>query len=347
MDLVSIIVPVYNVERWLPNCMSSLLGQNYSKVEIILIDDGSKDRSGQLCDEYALKDERVKVIHKPNGGVASARNLGLDHATGKYVCFVDPDDCLNSEAIETWVDVQHRTNADLVVSAIIVQEIKNGEVISNREKFVIDNEQGLMTDDMDCLLVTLSRTQLLSSLLSKLFRKDLIDKKKIRFENLVQYEDHCFVLDYLLACKKIYVTRDTFYLYRRYLSTERISLTNHFQRNNAHTFYVYQKEKAIVEQYGLEGKQFALEAERRVIYNVTSDISQMMGEPKQTRTEISSRIQEYTKDGDIAVLLQKYQNNQFDILTNAILSYVNNQSIWRFAYIKFLQFLRRMKGRCH
>ena len=99
-DTVSIIVPIYNKEKYLEKCLDSILGQTYRDLEIILVDDGSTDNSLAICQRYAEKDPRIKIYHKPNGGVSSARNLGLEKSTGKYISFVDPDDFIHSEFIE-------------------------------------------------------------------------------------------------------------------------------------------------------------------------------------------------------------------------------------------------------
>lgn len=99
-SLVSVIIPVYNAENYIRKCLDSVLAQTYTNLEIILIDDGSPDNSGKICDEYARRDERIKVIHKENGGVSSARNAGLDVAKGEYIGFVDPDDYIDSEMYE-------------------------------------------------------------------------------------------------------------------------------------------------------------------------------------------------------------------------------------------------------
>lgn len=96
-ELISVIVPVYNIEQYLPACIESILAQTYTNLEIIFIDDGSTDGSGRVCDEYAAKDARIRVIHKPNGGVSSARNVGLDAATGTLIGFVDGDDTIAPE----------------------------------------------------------------------------------------------------------------------------------------------------------------------------------------------------------------------------------------------------------
>ena len=94
---ISVIVPVYNVENYLPRCVDSILSQSFTDFELILVDDGSPDNSGKICDEYAEKDNRVRVFHKPNGGVSSARNLGLDNALGEFVTFIDSDDYVGRE----------------------------------------------------------------------------------------------------------------------------------------------------------------------------------------------------------------------------------------------------------
>lgn len=100
MPLVSIIVPVYNVEKYLPRCIDSILGQTYTDLELILIDDGSHDSSGHICDEYALKDKRIRVFHKDNAGVSAARNLGISKAAGNWIMFVDSDDWVDINAIK-------------------------------------------------------------------------------------------------------------------------------------------------------------------------------------------------------------------------------------------------------
>ena len=100
MTKISVIVPIYKVEKYLARCVDSIINQTYKNLEIILVDDGSPDGCGAMCDEYAKKDERIKVIHKENGGLSSARNAGLDIATGDYIAFVDSDDRLSSDAYE-------------------------------------------------------------------------------------------------------------------------------------------------------------------------------------------------------------------------------------------------------
>lgn len=100
-ELISVIVPVYNVERYLRRCVDSILHQTYRNLEVLLVDDGSTDASGAICDEYAAQEECVTAVHQKNGGLSAARNTGLERAQGTYLCFVDSDDFLDSRMLET------------------------------------------------------------------------------------------------------------------------------------------------------------------------------------------------------------------------------------------------------
>ena len=113
-DLVTVIIPVYKVEKFLDRCVQSIVDQTYSNLEIILIDDGSPDNCPQMCDEWAKRDRRIKVVHKENAGAGMARNTGLDHATGAYVCFFDSDDFVESNAVECAYTVATENDADMV-----------------------------------------------------------------------------------------------------------------------------------------------------------------------------------------------------------------------------------------
>ena len=113
-DLLSVIIPVYKVEAYLRQCLDSVVTQTYSELQIILVDDGSPDGSGAICDEYAAKDSRIQVIHQPNAGVSAARNAGMDMATGEYLTFIDSDDYIDPDMYEALLKVAHETGADVV-----------------------------------------------------------------------------------------------------------------------------------------------------------------------------------------------------------------------------------------
>ena len=115
-ELISIVVPVYNAENYLEKCINSIIGQTYRNLEIILIDDGSNDNSLSICEKFALQDNRIKVFHQNNGGVASARNKGLSEASGEFIAWVDSDDSIEPEYIEKLYDAVKEYNADISIA---------------------------------------------------------------------------------------------------------------------------------------------------------------------------------------------------------------------------------------
>lgn len=133
-EKISVIIPVYNVEAYLSKCVDSVLNQSYQNFEVILVDDGSKDQSGGICDAYAKKDARVKVIHKQNEGLSSARNKGLDHATGNYYYFLDSDDYIAEDTLELLLGAIRRTGSDLALCNIQYVD-EQGTVLSRQNAF--------------------------------------------------------------------------------------------------------------------------------------------------------------------------------------------------------------------
>ena len=131
-EKVSVIIPIYNVEKYLEKCLNTIINQTYKNLEIILIDDGSTDKSSTICDEYCEKDKRIKVIHKNNEGVSSARNKGIELSKGKYIVFIDPDDYVTDEHVEVLYDCIISNNVDLVISNLI--DINEDGIILNNER---------------------------------------------------------------------------------------------------------------------------------------------------------------------------------------------------------------------
>ena len=132
-DLISVIVPIYNVEKYLNRCVDSIINQTYKNLEIILVDDGSPDNCGKICDEYAKKDKRIKVIHKKNGGLSDARNAGIDLAKGKYIGFVDSDDYIEKDMYSYLYNLVLENNAQ--ISICNWYEVNENERIDKNIKF--------------------------------------------------------------------------------------------------------------------------------------------------------------------------------------------------------------------
>ena len=148
-DLISVVVPIYNVEKYLPKCVESICGQTYRNLEIILVDDGSPDQCGKLCDDYAKMDERIKVIHKKNGGLSDARNAGIEVATGKYIGFVDSDDYIHPQMYELLYDSLQKDKTCIAVCAFqSIQESEHVEtkVLNSIQAEVISSE----TERINC-----------------------------------------------------------------------------------------------------------------------------------------------------------------------------------------------------
>ena len=203
-ELISVIVPVYNVENYLEKCLYSLLNQTYSNIQIVLIDDGSTDKSGKICDSYLEKDKRIVVYHTSNRGVSSARNLGLANSKGKYIYFLDPDDYLEVDALEKLHDHIEKFATDLVQCSYYKNYLdKKSEVVHSRAEISKQKAiQSLLRWD----------GYITSFCWDKLFKRERIGDTTFK-TNLKVGEDDLFVFEYLLKCEKVSVIDDPLYNY--------------------------------------------------------------------------------------------------------------------------------------
>ena len=189
--MISIIVPVYNAEQYLHRCIDSILTQSYTDFELLLVNDGSKDASGAICDEYATQDTRVRVFHKENGGVSSARNIGLDNAQGEYITFCDADDYVG----EDWLAAYSEAIANNVDLAIQGYYAIDGD---NTVEKLLQPHSGKSIEAKRQLVVDLFAQEVYYYLWVKLFRRDLLEAHHIRFDKQsVLGEDTQFISKYL------------------------------------------------------------------------------------------------------------------------------------------------------
>lgn len=212
--IISIIVPVYKVENVLHYCIDSILNQTFQDFELILVDDGSPDDSRKICDEYAEKDTRVKVIHKENGGVSSARNAGIEVAQGEYICFVDSDDYLENDYLEVLIETKKKySDYDNIWCGFQTVEDYNGK---NKELVISDNNTEISCYSLEDIMI-LHEKWLDASPCNKIFNKRFVDSNKIKFsENLSLGEDLLFNFQYLDCTeKKIVVINKPLYNYIR------------------------------------------------------------------------------------------------------------------------------------
>ena len=171
--MISVIVPVYNVESYLRRCIDSIINQTYRDIEIILINDGSTDNCGAICDEYAALDGRITVIHKANGGLSDARNAGIDIATGEYLAFVDSDDFITEDACEYLLHQATTYNADIVTGTI-----KQYSHLSEVELFTDEAETVEQLDSEQALKELFMQKKTYTTACSKLYRKHLFSKRR-------------------------------------------------------------------------------------------------------------------------------------------------------------------------
>ena len=155
MDLVSVIIPAYEVEQYLDRCVRSVVSQSYPHLEIILVDDGGTDRCPAMCDAWANKDSRIQVIHKPNGGLSSARNAGLDVATGEFIAFVDSDDYVGPDYIATMIDAAQKNHADFVMCSVFHEDADGNAVEQtapvHRKEYAPITDTLRTCSGMDCM----------------------------------------------------------------------------------------------------------------------------------------------------------------------------------------------------
>lgn len=249
---VSIIIPIYNVEKYLDRCMESLLNQTLKDIEIIMVDDGSPDNCPKMCDDYAKQDSRVKVIHKKNAGLGLARNSGLEVATGEYVAFVDSDDFTDVDAYRSLYENAQKRNADVVYAGFLMQHSDNTE----SECFVLDKEwkgkeintflKSLIYDSLP------DKETIWMSVWNAIYKRKVIENNNIRFLSEREYlsEDVVFHTMLLPLCRKVVCIPKTFYHY----CYNGASLThcNFKFEKIACNFRLYEKLVEIIQKYDLK-----------------------------------------------------------------------------------------------
>ena len=224
---ISVIIPIYNVVQYLEKCISSIIGQTYKKLQIILVDDGSTDESASVCDEFSKLDERIVVVHKPNGGLVSARKAGLQIATGEYVGYVDGDDWIEPDMYEQMLAEMLKYQVDMVeiqhyIEANAEKRISRSKLLSGKYD-VVDVIPEMLCDD--CF----NECRLLPYVWSKLFKRELLIKNQILVDERIRCgEDIAVVYPYVLDCTSIYISKYVGYHY--------------VQHTNSMTSVVHEKE---------------------------------------------------------------------------------------------------------
>ena len=205
MIKVSIIIPVYNVQAYIERCLKSVTNQTYMNLEIILIDDGSTDESGKICDEYAKKDKRIKCFHKQNGGLSSARNYAIKYITGNYVMYIDSDDWIKNNTIEVLVNLLEGNDFDIIEFGY--------QYVDENEKNIgkIEFHSSIINKTDEILKEFFYGRSITEVVWNKIYKAKLI--KKIKFVEGRKYEDYMYTPEVLSQCNNIKIINDIFYYY--------------------------------------------------------------------------------------------------------------------------------------
>jgi glycosyltransferase involved in cell wall biosynthesis len=216
--LVSIIIPVFNSESFLDKCIQSIIHQTYENIEIILVNDGSTDSSGAICDEYAIIDNRIKVIHKVNGGLVSSRKSGIKLSTGEYVLYVDGDDWIELDLIQTYIEQVNKYNADIVISAHNVNLEGRIEIITNTLPTGYYDKSRIVTEIYPKMMYTgkFSQFGIFSYSWGKLYRRNILISNQLKVrEDITIGEDALCLYPTILDSNAIVILDTPYYHYRQ------------------------------------------------------------------------------------------------------------------------------------
>lgn len=292
-ELISIIVPVYNVEKYLEKCVNSIVNQTYKNLEIILVDDGATDSSGKLCDELAKIDNRIKVYHKENGGLSDARNYGVEKSTGEYIGFVDSDDYIDAEMYEKLYEAIKKENVD-------VAECNLKIIYPDREELFIEQNYYNVCTKQEYLEEYLKIEKIFGSACVRLIKSDVV--KKLKFPVGKLYEDTYYAYDLIEKVDSYVIMNNPYY---NYLMREN-SITN--AKFNPRIFnlieIVEEFHNIVYENYpGLEEA-----ADCRRMYAYFSVLNSILLEENYRDNEYYSEILSYFKRNYISLLKNKYIN---------------------------------------
>lgn len=209
--VISVIVPVYNTEKWVGKCIDSICVQTFTDFELIMVDDGSTDGSGRLCDEYASRDLRIQTIHTPNNGVSLARNAGLAMAQGQYVVFIDSDDWVENDYLSTLLDLMGASQFQLGICGILTHPESGAQAVP----WTVPSQKITVSGVDADMLLALNQTYLLYGPVNKIYDRRLIADNRIYFDSKLTYgEDLVFNFQYLEHVKQIAISERPLYHYQ-------------------------------------------------------------------------------------------------------------------------------------
>lgn len=307
LPLISVIIPVYNVEKYLEECVESVLTQTYKNIEIILVDDGSTDSSGKICDSYALQNSNVQVIHQLNAGLSDARTAGLKKAIGKYVYFLDSDDYIAAEALEKLCMIAENDSSDIVFfDAHSFLDESDEEIRQNYKRNNIYNAK----NGIEIFEEMQKNGEFHSSVPLMLIKKDLFLVNNLNFISDIYYEDMAFTFEALCLAKKVSQCPECLY-FRRYRKNSIMTSKKNIKYFDS-TVILYKHLLQFVENNKLYENVAVKKYIARISYNVFNNYDALSKNDQRTVSKIFSEIKkDILKNnafGDTALKLKCYNN---------------------------------------
>lgn len=295
MSAISIIIPVYNTEKFINRCIDSILAQTFTNFELLIIDDGSKDGSGRICDGYAANDIRVRVFHKENGGVSSARNLGLEYARNEWIMFVDSDDWLPQNSLEILIQGQE---ADLIVSGYVLEKEKTKPIVPSCNG--IQKGEGLHN-----FIIKNYQSTFLTAPWAKLYRREIIVLNAISFDlQLKVCEDAIFIATYLLYVDSICIVDKACYVYDTPADFGE-KYTGLLAKDMDRTFYLYDVTRKAYDKLNKHLNVTSIKSDCSIIFGLLENAVLRYNHNKEALT----RFCLFVNDTYVAEALKKKQQN--------------------------------------
>ncbi len=307
LPLISVIIPVYNVEKYLEECVSSVLAQTYKNIEIILVDDGSTDSSGKLCDSFAEKNSKLQVVHQKNAGLSDARTAGFQRATGKYVYFLDSDDYIAETALEKLCFIAEKDASDIVFfDAHSFLDESEEEIKQNyKRKNIYHTKSGI-----EIFAEMQNNSEFHSSVPLMLAKKDLFVTNNISFIPGIYYEDMAFTFEALCLADRVSQCKESLY-FRRYRKDSIMTSKKNIKYFDS-TVILYKHLLQFVENNKLCENVAVKKYIARISYNVFNNYTALSKNDKRTVAETFSEIKkDILKNnafGDTALKLKCYNN---------------------------------------
>ena len=286
-EKISVIVPVYNVEQYLERCVDSIINQTYKNLEIILVNDGSTDNSGQLCDELAKRDSRIKVIHKENGGLSDARNVGIDVAEAELIGFIDSDDYIDEDMYELLINNLKAANADLSMCG-------HYDVYNNVPESQVSDKKKWELSPQEAIKMVMEAKILSVTAVNKLYKKSLFSELKFEIGKIA--EDAFIMIKLLDKCNKIVATNEKKYYY---VHRENSITTQKFSLKFLNVIEAYEQNKEIILEKYPELKEVA---QMRMNWAYFYVLDRLLLDKEYNDKKLENKLISYLKDYSKSIL---------------------------------------------